>query len=117
MSKTSKTKKAAKKQTKIVLATVTKNAKHNKNLPVQKSSRAAMTKIIKESKGRFFTCTHVDKDGNPRTMNAIKRNIESPSTELGYITVYSMLDKGLRNINPQTITDLSFGGVHYKAAK
>jgi hypothetical protein len=117
--------KAAKKSTKntkITVATVLatapvefKNAKHNKSLPLQKASRSEMVRMINGSQGRFFTCTHIDKNGDSRTMNAIKSNRiqETPSSDLGYITVYSMLDKGYRNINPQTITDLSMSGVHY----
>lgn len=92
-----------------------KAAKHNKSFPVQKVSRTKMIQIINDTRGRFFTSTHIDKENKPRTMNAIKSN--KSTTELGYITVYSMSDKGLRNINPQTITDLSFGGVHYVAKK
>ena len=92
-----------------------KAIKHNKHFPLVKSTRSAMTKMIKESNGRFFTCTHVDKEGNLRTMNAVKSNreIETPATDLGYITVYSTQDKGFRNINPQTITDLSINRTHY----
>lgn len=86
---------------------------HNKAFPVQKVSRTKMVQVINETKGRFFTVTHVDKDGNLRTMNAIKSN--RPASELGYITVWSVQDKGYRNVNPQTLTDLSFGRVHYKA--
>lgn len=86
---------------------------HNKAFPVSKVSRTKMVQVINETKGRFFTVTHIDKDGQARTMNAIKKN--TPATELGYITVYSVQDKGYRNINPQTLTDLSFGRVHYKA--
>jgi hypothetical protein len=88
---------------------------HNKKLPVQKISRTKMVQMLNDSKGRFFTSTHIDKDNNPRTMNCIKRN--TPPTDLGYITVYSMVDKGLRNINPQTITNLSINGTHYVAKK
>lgn len=96
----------------------TKTAKiitHNKKFPIQKVSRTAMVKIINETKGRFFTSTHIDKEGNARTMNVIKSN--KPADELGYIMVYSMQDKGYRNINPQTITDVSFKGTHYKVKK
>jgi len=92
-----------------------KNAKHNKKFPLKKASRTDMVNLINSSKGRFFTSTHVDANGNARTMNCIKSN--KPASELGYIPVYSMLDMGDRQINPQTICELSFGGVHYYSGK
>lgn len=120
MSRTSKTpvarKSALKAQATIAPAPVAaprKAVSHNKAFPVQKVSRTAMVNVINNTKGRFFTATHIDQDGQPRTMNAIKS--KSPATALGYITVYSLQDKGYRNINPQTLTDVSFGRVHYKA--
>lgn len=92
-----------------------KNAKHNKKFPLVKASRTEMVNLINASKGRFFTSTHIDANGNARTMNCIKSN--KPASELGYIPVYSMLDMGDRQINPQTITELSFAGVHYYSGK
>ena len=92
-----------------------KNAKHNKKFPLVKASRTEMVNMINASKGRFFTSTHIDANGNARTMNCIKSN--KPASELGYISVYSVLDMGDRQINPQTITELSFGGVHYYSGK
>lgn len=92
---------------------IQKVVSHNKAFPVQKVSRTQMVNVINNTKGRFFTATHIDTNGQPRTMNAIKSN--RPATELGYITVWSVQDKGYRNINPQTLTDVSFGRVHYKA--
>ena len=92
-----------------------KNAKHNKKFPLKKASRTEMVDLINTSKGRFFTSTHVDANGNARTMNCIKTNKEASA--LGYIPVYSMLDAGERQINPQTICELSFGGVHYYSGK
>jgi hypothetical protein len=93
--------------------TAPKAVSHNKKFPVVKASRTEMVNVINSTKGRFFTSTHIDKDGNSRTMNAIKSN--KPATELGYITVWSVQDKGYRNLNPQTLTDVSFGGTHYVA--
>lgn len=90
-----------------------KTVNHNRKFPIVKVSRTKMVQVLNDTKGRFFTSTHIDKDGNSRTMNAIRSN--RPVNELGYITVYSIVDKGWRNINPQTLTDLSFGGTHYKA--
>jgi hypothetical protein len=101
----------------IVTAQVANQPKpilHNKKFPVVRTSRTKMVQLINNSKGRFFTCSHVDKDGSLRTMNALKSN-KSQQTELGYITVWSVRDKGYRNVNPQTLTDLSIGGLHHKA--
>lgn len=86
---------------------------HNKKFPIVKASRTEMVNVINSTKGRFFTTTHIDKDGQPRTMNAIKSN--KPASELGYILVWSVQDKGYRNLNPQTLTDVSFKGTHYVA--
>jgi hypothetical protein len=86
---------------------------HNRKFPVVRASRTEMVNVINSTKGRFFTSTHIDKDGTPRTMNVIKSN--KPATELGYILVYSLQDKGYRNLNPQTLTDVSFKGTHYTA--
>lgn len=101
---------------KVVSSTPAKTAKpvtHNKRFPVVKASRTEMVNVINSTKGRFFTCTHIDKEGNARTMNVIKSN--KPASELGYILVYSLQDKGYRNLNPQTLTDVSFKGNHYQA--
>lgn len=92
-----------------------KNAKHNRKFPLVKASRTDMVNMINASKGRFFTSTHIDANGNARTMNCIKSN--KPASELGYIPVYSVLDCGDRQINPQTITELSFAGIHYYSGK
>lgn len=84
---------------------------HNKNFPILKVSRTAMVELINNTKGRFFTSTHIGKDNVPHTINGIRLNQNSP---LGYIHVYSCKNKEMRSINPQTVTDLSFCGVHYK---
>jgi hypothetical protein len=86
---------------------------HNKKFPVVKASRTEMVNVINSTKGRFFTTTHIDKEGQARTMNVIKSN--KPASELGYILVYSLQDKGYRNLNPQTLTDVTFRGTHYTA--
>lgn len=113
-SKTNTKKKSSKKVVKN--APTPKAIVHNKSFPVVKTSRTKMVQTLNNTKGKFFTSTHIDKEGNPRTMNAIRYKNQG-NQELGYIMVYSVRDKGLRNINPQTITDLSFGGVHYVAKK
>ena len=78
-------------------------------------SRTTMVKLINETKGRFFTVTFTDKDGQPRTLNCNKK--KNSTTDLGYITVWSPKDKGYRNVNPQTLSEFKFDGVTYKAKK
>jgi len=117
--KTAAQKKAiVKKAKKKVTKTVAKAGRGNKMIPqleVVRSSRTKMTQIINESHGRFFTSTHIDKDGNPRTMNGVKA--KNANTELGYIRIYVPKEKGFRLINPQTLTDLMFKGKHYRAPR
>lgn len=67
-------------------------------------SRSKAVELIKGSKGKFFTATFTKKDGSSRTINC---NYKSGSTtNMGYIRVYSMKDKGYRTINPQTLKAL-----------
>jgi len=89
-----------------------KNAKHNPKFTLCKVSRTEMVEIINATNGKFFTSTHIDTTGNARTMNCMKSS-KSVADALGMLTVYSILDKGYRIINPQTLTDLSFNKVHY----
>lgn len=85
---------------------------HNKNFPVTKVSRTAMVELINGTKGKFFTSTHVGKDKAPHTINGMRFKVQD--NPLGYIKVHSIKNKEIRLVNPQTVTDLSFGGVHYK---
>ena len=89
------------------------NCKHNKHFPLQKMSRTNMMKLIMESNGRFITTTHVDANGDLRTMNiTVKKGSELGP--LGLLTVYSVRDGEYRNLNPQTLTELSINRIHYK---
>lgn len=89
------------------------NCKHNKKFPLQKMSRTNMMKLILESNGRFITTTHIDAEGHLRTMNCtVKKG--ATLTDLGLLTVYSVRDGEHRNLNPQTLCELSTGGIHYK---
>lgn len=90
-------------------------SKHNKNFPVQKVSKTKMLEVIANTKGRFFSSTHTGKDGNPHTINGIR--YKKQDNEFGYIKVYCAAVKEMRLINPQTLTDVSFGGIHYQAKK
>lgn len=89
------------------------NVKNPSNKP-KYVSRTTLSKMITSTKGKFFSTTHVDKHNKPRTMNLMGAK---PSNELGYITAWSIKDKGWRNVNTQTVTDFKFQGVHYKARK
>jgi len=69
--------------------------------------------LIKESNGKFFTVTFTTKNGEQRTINGrlkptkTKGSGKNNSKALGYITVYSMQDKGYRNVDTRTISSLS----------
>lgn len=85
---------------------------HNKNFPVRKISRTQMVELMNSIKGKFFTSTHIGKDDKPHMINGIR--FKEQNNPLGYVKVHSLKNKEIRLVNPQTITDLSFGGVHYK---
>lgn len=106
-------KKAAKKATLVLTPRKNKNTKHKKSAVVVKISKTDMTNIILGSRGALFTSTHVDTSGKPRTMDAIVTS-DDPQNDLGFITVFSVKDKGYRTINPQTLTDLSIDNIHYQ---
>lgn len=87
--------------------------KNNNKLNNMKTiSRSKAVEMIESSKGKFFTVTFIKKNGSSRTINGNfkKGNV----TKLGYLNIYSMPDKGYRNINPQTITGLSINNINYK---
>lgn len=85
---------------------------HNKNLPIRRVSRTKMLEVLNGTKGRFFTSTHIGTDKQPHVINGIR--FKEQNSPMGYILVHSCSKGECRNINPQTITDLKFGGVHYK---
>lgn len=73
-------------------------------------SKTRAVELINTSKGKFFTVTFIKAGGTTRTING---NTKGKMTNLGYLNVYSMKDKGYRNINPKTITALSLSGNTY----
>ena len=78
----------------------------------KKVSKTQVVDIIKKTNGKFFTVTFVKANGNTRTINGnVKKNAIST---LGFINVYSMQDKGYRNVNSQTIKSVSFNNTTYK---
>lgn len=88
---------------------------HNKKFPIVKSTRTQMLKIIADTAGRIMTTTHVGKDGELHTINGIR--YKKQDHPMGYIKVYSMVAKEVRFVNPQTLTELSFDGMHHIAKK
>lgn len=79
----------------------------------QTISKSKAVELIQNSKGRFFTVDFVKKDNSQRTINC-NYKIPSKPSKLGYIMVYSMKDKGYKNINPQTIKNLTINNINYK---
>jgi C-terminal processing protease CtpA/Prc len=75
-------------------------------------SRTKATEIITGSKGKFFTVTFTKNNSKPRTINGNYK--KGNTTKLGYLTVYSMTDKGYRSVNPKTISSLSWNGTTYR---
>lgn len=75
-------------------------------------SKTKAVEIINSTKGKFFTVTFTTKDNRVRTINCNKK--ANSTTSLGYIRVYSTKDKGLRSINPHTITELKYNNTIYK---
>jgi hypothetical protein len=76
-------------------------------------SKTTAVELIKSTKGRFFTVTFTKSNGNKRMINGNYKNTPS-NGNLGYLRVYSMKDKGYRNVNSQTITGLTYNGMTYR---
>ena len=89
--------------------------KHNKSFPIVKTTRTKMLKVLAETQGKFVTTTHIGKDQMPHTINGIR--YKEQNDPMGYIKMYSTTAKEIRLVNPQTLTELSFQGIHYVAKK
>lgn len=77
-----------------------------------KISRKKAVILIEENKGKFFTVTFTKKDNTLRTINAVKKvGAISPA---GYLNVYSIKDKGYRNVDVRTISSLKLNNSIYK---
>lgn len=74
-------------------------------------SKTRAVELINTSKGKFFTVTFTKAGGTARTING---NTKGKMTNQGYLNIYSMKDKGYRNVNPRTLTALSLSGTTYK---
>jgi hypothetical protein len=82
---------------------------------IEKVTRTEMVKKIHEVGGRIFSSVHIGKDKKPHYIAGKRLAVQD--NPLGYIQVHSMQKGEPRLINPQTVTDLKFNGVHYKLKK
>lgn len=78
-----------------------------------KISRSLAQKLMENNSGKFFSAKFVTKKNKMRTINA--QLLKDSSVELGYIKVKEInkIKKGenaVRNINLQTLEELSIGG-------
>ena len=74
-------------------------------------SKTRAVELINTSKGKFFTVTFTKAGGTTRTING---NTKGKMTNQGYLNIYSMKDKGYRNVNVRTISALKLNGESYK---
>ncbi len=71
----------------------------------KKISRTNVVKAIQSNGGKFMTITFVKQDKSERVINCIMKN--DSTTKLGYLNVYSIPDKGYRNIDTRTIRQVN----------
>ena len=78
-----------------------------------KISKTKALELIKENDSKMFTATFIKKDNSTRVINGM---VDKPikSTNLGYISMKEMRTSEYRNVNLQTLTNLSIGGTKYK---
>ncbi len=80
-----------------------------------RTQRISITQIIEriESNGtKFFTVTFQKKDNTMRTINCIRK--KGATTRLGYLTVWSVQDRGYKNVDTRTITAVNIENQSYK---
>lgn len=83
-------------------------------------TRSKALELIYSSNGKFFSTTWIKKDGTERTINGrLKvtkgtKGGKNNATGMGYITMYSMKDKGFKNVDTRTQTELKINGQIYK---
>lgn len=84
-------------------------------------SRFKTDEVIRETKGKIFSCSFIKKDGTVRNMVArlgVYRNLKggksSASSKNSLVTVFDMLNGGYRMINLETIITLKVIGTHYQ---
>ncbi len=79
---------------------------------MNKINKTEAVKLIKESKGLPFKVTFIKKDNTERTIVGTFNKITE--SRLGYLNVYDLNKEEFRNVNSQTIKNLSFNGNKYK---
>ncbi len=84
-------------------------------------SRFKTDELIRETKGKIFSCTFTKKDGSIRNMIArigVRKNLkggkngENKTNSL--VTVFDMANGGYRMINLETLITLKVRGIHYQ---
>jgi hypothetical protein len=83
-------------------------------MKINKISKSKAVELIEANKGKFFTVTFTKKDNTLRTINCTRK--VGATTNLGYLSVWSVQDKGLRSIDPRTITGLKLDNNEYKVS-
>lgn len=86
-----------------------------KRVKVKHASRTEIVDMIRNSAGKIMTITYTKKGGETRVMNCNRSN--GPATNLGYILVNDMQEKGdkkTKSVDPRTITEFKFGGKVYR---
>lgn len=84
-------------------------------------SKFKTDEVIKETKGKIFSCSFIKKDGTIRNMVArlgvrkdLKGGRSNSSSKNSLVTVFDMLNGGYRSINLETIITLKVKGTHYQ---
>ena len=76
--------------------------------------------MIKSTKGRFFSCTFIKKDGSKRKIVARVgchigvKGTSNRKQKDRFITVYEPKVKGYRTINLETLQHFKCGGLNWK---
>ena len=84
-------------------------------------SRFKVDEVIKNTKGKIFSCSFIKKDGSLRKMVArlgVQKNLKGGNNGVSYknalITVYDMLNDGYRMVNLETLLTLKVSGINYE---
>ena len=79
-----------------------------------------MVKMIKSTKGKWFSCTFIKKDGSKRVMNCRigchkgVKNIGRKFQKENLVTVFDAQAKEYRMINVDTMLTFNCGGLSWK---
>tara|TARA_Y100000401_G_scaffold108354_1_gene103548 strand:+ start:1848 stop:2141 length:294 start_codon:yes stop_codon:yes gene_type:complete len=92
----------------------------SKKIPIN-IHRTKLESLIRNSKGKFFSCLFLKKDGTIRAMNCrlgVKKGIKGTGKPIdnqsnSYVTVYDMVNKGYRVINLDTLAVIEMEGKMY----